>query len=146
MDHLFVQVLMRYIHIVSAIALVGGTSFVAIAMLPAMRLLEDNLRASVQKLAMDRFIRVIWIGIAGLIFSGAYNWVLLMPSYDAIRPVGHILIGIKALLALVLFLVVWANRIGLIKLSVRAYLMINLHLAAIVILLGAILRTLRAVA
>ncbi len=144
MDHAFIQVVMRYIHIVSAIVLVGGTSFVAIAMLPSMRLLEDNLRASVQKMAMDRFIRAVWIGIAGLIVSGAYNWIMLAPSYKAMGPAGNILIGIKVLLALGLFAFVWAFRIGLVKVPIRAYLIINLHIAAIVILLAAILRTLRA--
>ena len=146
MDHWFLQILFRYVHIVSAIVLVGGTTFIAIAMLPSMRLLEDNLRGSVQKLAMDRFIRAVWLGIAGLIVSGAYNWILLAPTYKAIGPIGNILIGIKVLVAIVLFAVVWANRIGLMKLPIRAYLVLNLHLAAVVILLAVILRYLRAVA
>ena len=105
--------------------------------------MEDSLRGSILKLAADRFIRIAWIGIAGLVVSGAYNWVLMASTYKAMGPVGNALIGTKVLLALILFLLVWANRVGVVKLSVRAYLMLNIHLAAVVIIVAVVLRTLR---
>ncbi len=143
MDHWFLLILMRYVHIASAILLVGGTAFVAIAMRPSMRLLEENLAGSVQKMAMDRFMRVVWVGIAGLIVSGTYNWVVSASIYKDMGPVGNVLIGSKVLAAFALFALVWANRVGLVKLKPKAYLMINLHLAALVILMAVVLRYFR---
>ena len=143
MDHWLLVIVMRYIHVVSAILLVGGTSFIVIAMRPSLRLLENGLGASVQKLAMDRFMRVVWIAIVGLFLSGAYNWILSADLYRQMGPIGNALIGIKVLVAAGLFALVWANHVGFVRLKQRAYLMINLHLAAIVILLAVILRYLR---
>jgi uncharacterized membrane protein len=143
MENEVLQIVMRFIHIVSAIVLVGGNAYIATVMLSSLRLVEDSLRNSILKLAADRFTRIVWIGIAGLVVSGAYNWVLLAPMYKAMGPVGNALIGSKVLLALILFLLVWANRVGLTKLSVRAYLILNLHLAAAVIVVAVVLRTLR---
>ena len=143
MEHWIIQIVMRYVHIVSAILLVGGTAFIAMVMRPCLLRVEDGVRASVQKLTLDRFIRIVWIGITGLVISGVYNWITFAATYRELGPAGHSLIGMKVLLAMILFALVWANRIGLVKLTQRAYLMINLHLAAMVILIAVILRYLR---
>jgi uncharacterized membrane protein len=139
MDHPVLQVAMRYVHVVSAIMAVGGMSFILICLVPSLRLLDDTLRGSLDKLVHHRFLRLVWASIAGLTISGAYNWYMLAGEYKAMGKIGNALIGTKVLLAVIMFAVVGARSAGLIT-NQRAALMINIHLAAIVILLGSVLR------
>lgn len=142
MDNTILQIVMRVIHIVSAITAVGGLMFAMICVKPAVRVIEDTLRESVLEVLRKRFHKVLFFAIVGLVVSGAYNWVLLAGTYKAMGPIGNALIGTKVLLALIMFAVVWARASGIIKVDKVAQ-MINIHLAAIVIILAAVLRTLR---
>ncbi len=139
MDHPVLLIVMRYLHIVSAIVAVGGVTFSAFCLRqPALALPEaqrDPLLGAVRR----RFAKLQWLAIAGLVLSGAYNWMLSAGTYKAMGPVGNALIGTKVLLALILFAVVWARGANLIR-SDKAAAMINVHLAAIIILLAAVLR------
>jgi len=141
MDQPVLQIVMRYIHIVSAILAVGGLGFMLVCLSPAVRLFDDGFNESWMKLVRQRFNRLLWIAIAGLVFSGVYNWALLAGTYKDMGPVGNALIGTKVLLALVMFTVVWLGSVG--KLKPRVCQMVNVHLAAIVILLAVVLRYLR---
>lgn len=146
MDNPILIVVMRYIHIVSAVVAVGGMAFILFCVSPASRLLEENLRQSFLTLMHQRFLKVLWIAIAGLVISGAYAWLTLNDAYNQIRPWGQALIGSKVLIAIIIFVIVWLRSIGVVGKTpkgVKRVLMINIHLAAIVILLGAILRMLR---
>ena len=132
---------MRYIHIASAISVVGGLVFLLICLIPAVRLLDDGFSESWMKVIRERFTRLLWIGIVGLIVSGVYNWVLGASTYKAIGPIGNAIIGFKVLLAMIMFTVVWAGSMGLLKPKVCH--MVNIHIAALVILLAVILRHMR---
>ena len=137
------QIAMRYIHIVSAIVAVGGITFAIVCLTPAVKLLEDTHREGVVKFAEGRFTRVLWVAIAGLVVSGTYNWILLADVYKEMGPKGNALIGTKVLLAVIIFAIVFGRSINLIGGRARMWHMINVHLAAIVILLAAILRHFR---
>ena len=139
MDNPILSVAMRYIHIVSAIIAVGGMAFMLFCVSPAVRLLDDKLRESLVGLMHSRFQRVVWFCIAGLVISGTYTWILFADDYKKMGPMGNALIGTKVLLAIIMFAVVGARSMGMMK-NARAALMINIHLGAIVILLGGILR------
>ena len=91
---------------------------------------------------LARFNKVVLIAIGGLIVSGTYNWMMLAATYRDIGPKAHALIGTKVLLAVVMFVVVLARSVGLIK-PTKFWHMFNLHLAAVVILLAAVLRYVR---
>jgi len=140
MDNPILVVAMRYLHIVSAILAVGGSAFLASCLIPATRLVDDTFRESLMRLVRGRFIKLLWVSIAGLILSGAYNWMLSAGDYKAMGPKGNAVIGVKVLLAAIMFFLIWAQHSGLIKLKEKACLMINLHLAAIIILLAGLLR------
>ena len=129
---------MRYVHIVSAMAAVGGLMFFLICLTPAVRLLDDGFSESWMKVIRRRFVKMLWISIVGLLVSGVYNWMLSAGTYKAMGGIGNALIGMKALLALILFVVVWVGSVGLLK--PRVCYMINIHLAAVVILLAVVLR------
>jgi low affinity Fe/Cu permease len=89
-----------------------------------------------------RFQTVLWLAILGLTVSGAINWMVLASTYKKIGPHANALIGTKVLLAFVLFGIIIAQGGGLIARS-KMWLMVNVHVAAIIILLGSILRQLR---
>ncbi len=132
------QIFMRYVHIVSAVAAVGGLVFLSVCLLPATRLLDEGFSDKWMTMIRQRFHRVVWISIGGLIVSGTYNWVLLAKVYKEMGPVGGAIIGTKVLLAMILFTVVWLGSSGILK--PKAAQMINIHLAAINILLASVLR------
>ncbi len=132
------QIFMRYVHIVSAVSAVGGLVFLSVCLSPATRLLDDGFSDTWMKMIRHRFHRVVWISIGGLIVSGIYNWAMLAGVYKAMGPVGGAIIGTKVLLAMILFTVVWLGSSGILK--PKAAQMINLHLAAVIILLASVLR------
>lgn len=132
---------MRYLHIVSAMLVVGGICFMAFCLSPVMRLLDDGFSESWMKRVRERFHKVMWISIGGLTISGVYNWILSAGTYKAMGPKGNALIGTKVLLAVIMFAMAWVGSLGAIKPKVVQ--MVNIHLAAVVILLAAILRYLR---
>lgn len=142
MDNPVLVVAMRYLHIVSAIVAVGGLAFMAWCLSPALRLLDDGFREQVQRLASERFQRVIVFAIGGLTLSGVYNWIMLAPVYREAGPLANALIGTKVLLSLVMFGIVFAQKWGLIVPS-KFWRSFNLHLGALVILLAAVLRYVR---
>ena len=135
------DVAMRYLHVVSAIVAVGGLAFAALCLTPAVRVLDDSFRASVMKLVQLRFRRVVWVAIFGLIVTGTYNWVRAAEHYKDLGAKANALIGTKVLLAMVLFAIVAAESVGWLKpKKPTALTTVKLALAAVVILLGSILR------
>lgn len=137
------QIALRYIHIVSAILAVGGTSFMAWCLLPVAKTMADAARDDLMTRTQQRFIKIVWLSIAGLIITGAINWIAMAGTYKDMGAAGNALIGSKTLLAVIMFGIVFAQNMKMISLKPRAYMIIVVHLAAIVILLASILRTLR---
>ena len=143
MDHPILVIVMRYLHIVSAIVLVGGWVFMSWCMIPATRLLDDSFRESLMAMLKKRFVRLVWFSLGGLLVSGVYNWMLFAGQYKQIGPKANALIGLKVLLALILFAHIWARSAGLIQCKSKAHLTSHIHLAAIIILLAGVLRYFR---
>ena len=144
MDHPALLIVMRLLHIVGAILLVGGTAFILTCAVPALRTIDDTWRDTVLTLLRKRFARWVWIGIAMLLISGTYNWIASAGEYKAMGPIGNALIGTKVLIAIILFALIWAQQTGLVRhRSPRAALMINIHLGAVVIILAVVLRHFR---
>jgi hypothetical protein len=130
---------MRYLHIVSVIMLVGGLLYNMIAQRVARKLLEADLAESFTTALRGRVLMFQWCAMAGLVISGIHTWIINSAQYQAIGPLGNALIGTKVLLAMGVFCVIWMRWSKLIK-SDKLAMMINIHLAAIIILLAGILR------
>jgi uncharacterized membrane protein len=102
-ERLWLDVLSRIIHVGTAIVLVGGTVFVRFLLLPAADKLSpeshETLRASIGR--VWKFF--VHVGIVLFLLSGFYNYlVVTMPGHRG-DSLYHMLIGIKILLALVVF-------------------------------------------
>jgi uncharacterized membrane protein len=91
--------LMRWIHISSVVALIGGILYARFVMTPAGQTLAADARNMLDEAAAVRFRPVVFTAITGLVLSGIYNF-LSKPGHSVLY---HALFGFKILLALHVF-------------------------------------------
>jgi len=95
---LILPILSRWAHITCAIVLVGGSSFVWLVVQPVLG--TDN--ADLHDRLRNRWKKFVHPGILIFLVSGFYNFMLAMPKHKG-DPLYHSLVGVKILLALVVF-------------------------------------------
>jgi uncharacterized membrane protein len=93
--------LMRWVHISSAVTLIGGIFYARFIMLPAAAALSPDARATLDEHAATRFRPVMYAAMAGLLIAGTYR-LLSSPGHSSLY---HALFGVKILLALHVFAV-----------------------------------------
>jgi uncharacterized membrane protein len=147
-DSLFpVLLLLRYMHILGAIALMGGTIFMRFALVPVVPGLDEKSRAELHEGVRSRWAKFVMIAAAMLLISGIAN-LGLASRYEFAPPVGklyNMIAGVKLILALPIFLFasfltgrsatakrIQANRV--------MWLNVNLALAVLMVLIGGFLR------
>ncbi len=94
-------VLMRWLHISSMATLIGGILYGRLVMAPSIATLSPDAQDALSGQAASRFRPLVVASMIGLIISGIYR-VLITPGH---RPMYHMLLGIKLLLALHVFAV-----------------------------------------
>lgn len=102
MDYL--NLAMRWLHIIPAIALVGGTIFMRFAVVPACEQLDDEQREKVQESVRRGWSRLLMPSILFLLISGFVNTWNISKTYDF--PGGYYmmpLLAIKFVLAIAIF-------------------------------------------
>jgi hypothetical protein len=97
-----VAFLARYVHIASAITLMGGMFFAAIAWLPGLRATGVANSQSIGDAIAARFRPWLVAAILGLTISGFYNYYRHIEHHD-VPKLYHMVFGIKFLLALHVF-------------------------------------------
>lgn len=85
----------RWLHIVSAVALIGGAIYVWGVWAPAWKALPDDDKPGAWAAQAARFRPLVYAAIAGLLVSGTYN-LLTQPGHTRMY---HIWFGVKMLLA-----------------------------------------------
>ena len=140
----FLDLIMRWLHILPAVLMVGGTAFMRFALLPALAGLAENERDAFRDRVIKHWKMVVHSSIGLLLLSGFYGY------YTKFRdgsPIGayHMLLGIKILIALVIMFIASAlvgRSKGLEPLRAKAgtWLTINLLLAVVVILIAGYLK------
>lgn len=130
---------MRYLHIISVITLVGGLFYNMVGLRVAHKVLDAEGAEKFIERFRSRILLFEWFAIGGLILSGIHTWVVLNASYERIGKLANMLIGMKVLLAMAVFCVIWMRWSKLIK-SDKMAAMINIHLVAVIILLAGMLR------
>ena len=141
---------LRWLHILAAVALVGGAIFQRIALIPALSTLPEDQRNAYREAIRKRWAPVVWMSIVSLLISGTVGIVLIVrqfsPPAARLPSFYHMLFGIKFLLAMVVFFLasVLAGRSQKTK-SFRdaapRWLTAFLLLATLVICLGGVLRS-----
>jgi uncharacterized membrane protein len=109
-DPLFPALLaLRYLHILGAITLMGGTIFMRFALAPVVATLDGPTKSSIHEQVRSRWSKFVMLAAAFLLISGIANMILYSSSrgYEIERlfgmPYGAVT-GIKFLLALPIFL------------------------------------------
>lgn len=92
----------RFIHVATAITLVGGSVFARYVLLPAAGRLEGDARDQLAAAVASRWKRIVHLGIVLFLISGFYNFFRAMADHRG-DSLYHALIGTKILLALVVF-------------------------------------------
>lgn len=95
---LLTAVISRWLHVGTAIVLVGGTTFLRYVVHPVLHPAHPELLLSIR----DRWKRFVHAGIALFLISGFYNYFRAMPLHKG-DGLYHGLVGTKILLALFVF-------------------------------------------
>lgn len=140
-----VAYLFRWLHVLSAILLLGGAFFMRAVLMPSAETLPDEphqqLRAEVRK----RWARWIHPGVGVLLIAGLVNYYLKITTFHLKGTNYHMLLGIKILLGLFV-MVVAVMLIGRSSLAqkmqknAKFWLNLNLALAVVVVCLSGYLR------
>ena len=145
----------RCMHIVAAIAAVGGMIFLRMALLPAAAELADPQREELQAAIRRRWSRVVMMSITMLLVSGFYNYIkfyLATKDWPEAWKNGpaHVyqaLFGVKFVLALAIFFIssaLMGRSPGLARFREQAkfWVTVNLVLAIVLVVISGELRLL----
>lgn len=137
----YFMLVMRYMHILGAITLMGGTIFARFAVLPSLSKLPEAERDAVHteiRAGWSKFVMIAsaFLLISGLVNLGLYGALYKFPTFPY-NPVA----GVKFLLALPIFFIaaLLTGRSGLAKrvqANAKMWLSVNLVLALIMVLIG----------
>lgn len=139
----FVNLGLRYLHILGAITLMGGTIFMRLALLPTLLSLDKDQRAPIHDGVRSRWAMVVGIASGILLISGIANLGLAARyNYHVPADLSYSMLGgIKLVLALPIFMLA-ALLMGKTSLAKKVQanaalvLNINLALALILVLIG----------
>ena len=140
----YLGVLFRWMHMLAAIAAVGGTIFIRLALMPSVSVLGDEARKTLHEAVRSRWSKVVMAAIAFLLLSGGYNIIATATHYEL--PAYYMpLFAIKFLIALGIFfiasaLVGRAPALAPIRQSARFWLTLNMILAIVLVCISGVLR------
>jgi uncharacterized membrane protein len=142
---LWLDVLLRWMHVFAAIAAVGGMFFMRLALLPAVTALPEEHRRTLHAAVRTRWSKVVAGSIGFLLVSGLINFVLIVRRYE-LPSFYHALFGVKFLLALAIFFIasVLMGRSAMadrFRRNVRFWLTLNVALAVVLVGISGVLKT-----
>lgn len=97
-----VDVASRLIHVLTAIVLLGGSTFMLLVVLPTLQSSDEATRSKIATGLRGIWKRYVHAGIALFLISGFYNYFKAMPQHKG-DGLYHALIGTKIILALAVF-------------------------------------------
>jgi uncharacterized membrane protein len=136
--------IMRWMHILGGMLIVGGILFVRLALLPASGELTEEARKKLQVAVRAAWAKWVHIAIALLLLSGIVNLVRMFSEYK-LPPLYHALFTVKLLLALAIFFL-WSMLVGRSPVADRfrekapRWMTINLVMAVTLVCISGVLR------
>lgn len=147
---LWIDLVLRWLHILSAITLAGGVIFWRWAWLNAAQSLPESTRLEVTAAIRSRWSRLVMASSGLLLITGLVNFMLIIQRFDLDKAAFpgdkyHMLFGIKFLLSLAVFMLsaLLAGKTGAaenLRRNERLWLNVNVLLAIAVVCLGGLLR------
>jgi putative copper export protein len=140
----FVGLAFRWMHILAAIAAVGGMIFLRLALMPSIGVLSDDARKSLHEAVRSRWSKVVMAAIVLLLVSGLYN-VVVTATRNELPAYYMPFFAVKFLLSLGIFfissaLVGRAPAFEPIRRNARFWLTLNLILAIALVCMAGVLR------
>ncbi len=145
----YLAILFRWLHILPAIAAVGGTIFMRVAYVPAVAALPDAERATLQAGIRQRWAKVVMASIAFLLASGFYNFITIAKTLPpSVKPFYHSMFAVKFLLAMGIFFIASAMvgrsaAFDKMRQDPRRWLTINMTLAILLVCISGVMRITR---
>ena len=141
----YVQLVLRWLHILSAITLMGGTIFMRFGLHPALASLGADAQKTLKDAVRSQWAKWVMASSGFLLLSGLVNTVLIVKAYKYPDVPYHALIGVKLLLALVIFFIastLVGRSANAQKFREKAvfWLNVNLVLAVVVVCIGGFLK------
>jgi uncharacterized membrane protein len=145
---------LRWLHLVAAMAVVGGTAFMRFALTPSVSVLTDDERNSLQQQIRPRWAKLVAGSVAFLLISGLINFVLFITesktsAWDQWRlmysSLYQFVFGAKFALAMVVFFIASAlagrgQATKKFREDAKWWMTVNLILALIIVALSGVLR------
>lgn len=140
----FVDVLSRFLHVATAITVLGGSVFLRFALQPAAAGLPEADHTAFRERIMARWRKIVGIGIGLFLLTGFYNYIRAMPAHDG-DSLYHALMGTKILLSFAVFflasaLVGRSRTFDRLRANSRTWLAVTILLAAIVVAIASFLK------
>lgn len=94
----------RILHVSTAIVLVGGSVFMLLVLLPAVKSLSEEAHEQLRTAVTQKWKRFVHLGILVFLLTGFYNFYLALPNHKG-DGLYHGLVGTKILLAFGVFFI-----------------------------------------
>ena len=101
---MILDVISRFVHIATAITLVGGSVFTWLVLMPAVKAISDEAHQTLAAAVVARWKRIVHVGILLFLVSGFYNFFRALDSHQG-DSLYNALLGTKILLAFVVFFI-----------------------------------------
>ncbi|MCC7425155.1 MAG: hypothetical protein IT428_33210 [Planctomycetaceae bacterium] len=142
---LIVDILSRWLHVISAIVLMGGSIYVRFVLMPAAAQLPESEHNALRELVRKSWAKVVGAAIGLLLLSGLFNYVRAIKGDVKPSSLYHALIGTKMILSLVVFFLASAlsgkaAAFEGIRRNARTWLGVTIALAAIIVALGSVVK------
>lgn len=141
----------RWLHFAAFIVAVGGTIFIRLLLIPALRALQPgDAGQPLRDTLFRRWGHVLHTSIAVLLLTGIYNAFVQFPRHQPVPsqvPLYHVLFGVKMLLVFALFFIAIAvtgrsRTFEAVRRHRPAWLTVSIVLAAAIVLLSNLLKLL----
>lgn len=144
---LFVDLLSRFVHVLTAIVLLGGTIYLRYILIPSAVELPDAEHDALRQRLRGRWRKVVSLGILLLVVTGFWNYLMVgAPAHQGDNHGRyHMLMGIKVSIALVVFFLASAltgraAKLESLRRSPVKWLTLLIVLAAVTVGLGSALK------
>ena len=141
----WLTILSRWVHIGSAITMVGGSVFMRCVLMPAAQALPEAEHVALRGRIMSRWKKIVHTCVLLFVLSGLYNYIVVTAPLHRGDKLYNALIGIKILLAVVVFFFAialtssksWSESL---RKDIGRWLAINLMLATVIVAISGVLK------
>jgi uncharacterized membrane protein len=146
--------ILRWLHLVAAMTLVGGTIFMRFGLAPSFGVLSDEHRRALHEQVRSRWSKLVMASITFLLISGFVNYVIFYQTIQtaawdqwrhSFNAVYQAVFGVKFLLAMAIFFIASAasgrsESLRQFRQNAKLWLTVNVVFAISVVALSGILR------